>query len=129
MLWYYEWDGKQVGPVSDEALADLLHEETINYYTLVWREGMSGWKPLGTVRPRGSPPPVPGVSPNTCVECGRTFPPDQLINLNKSPVCGECKPVVLQRLTEGVAAAGSTGMWQEGGKIVTLSETPFPDRA
>jgi hypothetical protein len=51
-----------------------------------------------------------------------------LITLNKSPVCAQCKPLFLQRMAEGVATSGATGIWREGKRLVTRSETPFPDR-
>ncbi|HEV2693970.1 MAG TPA: DUF4339 domain-containing protein [Verrucomicrobiae bacterium] len=131
MLWYYESDGKQQGPVSDEALAALLRDGTIADSTLVWREGMPAWQPLATARLAGPPPPPPaigGLNPNTCVECGKIFPPDELITLNHSKVCGGCKPIYLQRLAEGATLPSASGLWRQGKKIVTVSETIFPDR-
>ena len=63
-----------------------------------------------------------------CAECGQYFPADELVSLNKTLVCAQCKPVFLQRMAEGVPTAGSAGLWREGKKLVTRSETPFPDR-
>lgn len=133
MLWYYVSEGKQQGPVSDEVLLTLLHEGKIDRTTMIWREGMPDWQPLAVAQPTAPPPPPPSALPagllgNKCVECGQVFPPDQLITLNKSLVCAACKPVFLQRLAEGVASPGSSGLWRQGKKIVTVSETPFPDR-
>jgi hypothetical protein len=50
------------------------------------------------------------------------------VQLNKSWVCAQCKPVFLQRLAEGVPTSGGPGLWREGKKLFTRSETPFPDR-
>jgi hypothetical protein len=114
--------------VSDAELANLLQTGKITRNTPVWREGMADWQPLSVARPDG-PPPVPGA-PGTvpCAECGRAFPADELVMLNKSLVCAQCKPMFLQRMAEGVPASGRSGLWREGKKLVTRSETPFPDR-
>jgi len=125
MTWYYHSGGQQQGPVSDTELDNLLQSGRINQNTPVWREGMTDWQPLSIARPGGLPA-IPGAA--ICVECGRSFPPDELVTLNKSLVCAQCKPVFLQRMTEGVPASGRAGLWREGKKLVTRSETPFPDR-
>ncbi len=52
----------------------------------------------------------------------------RLVSLNKSLVCARCKPVLLQRMAEGAPIGGAAGIWREGKKLVTRSETPFPDR-
>lgn len=89
---------------------------------------MADWQPLSIARPDGPPPlPIAGASA-TCAECGRAFPPDELVTLNKSLVCAQCKPIFLQRMTEGVASFGQGGIWREGKRLFTRSQTPFPDR-
>lgn len=128
MTWYYHLGGQQQGPVSDAELANLLQTGKINRATPVWREGMADWQPLSVAWPEGaSLAPVAGASA-TCAECGRAFPADELVTLNKSLVCAQCKPIFLQRMTEGVLGSGRSGIWREGKKLVTRSETPFPDR-
>jgi len=109
MTWYYHSGGQQQGPVSDAELDNLLQSGRINHSTPVWREGMADWQPLSAARPGGSPmmSAVPGAA--MCVECGRSFPPDELVTLNKSLVCAQCKPVFLQRMTEGLPASGRAG--------------------
>jgi hypothetical protein len=131
MLWYYAADGQQLGPVSDAALDALLREGKINNATLIWREGMPDWQPLAMARPTTTPPPPPfssGLTGSRCVECGQIFPPNQLISVNKSLVCAACKPVFLQRVAEGGTLPSSSGLWRQGKKIVTVSDTIFPDR-
>ena len=130
MTWYYHSGGQQQGPVSDAELADLLQTGKINRTTPVWREGMADWQPLSVARLDGLPPlPLAGAAASTtCAECGRSFPADELVMLNKSLVCAQCKPVFLQRMTEGLPTSGRSGIWREGKKLVTRSETPFPDR-
>jgi hypothetical protein len=127
MNWYYALDGQQAGPVSETQLDELLRSGKINLDTPVWREGMAGWQPLNAVRT--ADPSVPSGMPSgvVCVECGRTFPAGEVIKLNQSWVCAQCKPIFLQRLTEGAAPSG-VGIWRMGRQLVTRSETPFPDR-
>jgi GYF domain 2 len=129
MNWFYSVNGQQSGPVSDSQLDELLQSGKINSNTLVWHDGMTDWKPFGTVRPL-TPPPLPNLpSENICVECGKTFAPGDLIRLNGSWVCAQCKPVFLQRLSEGVAVPSSgNNLWRFNKRLVTRSETVFPDR-
>ena len=128
MDWYYQSGGQQQGPVSDTEIKELLHSGKINQQTMVWRQGMAQWQPLATAGPDA--PPTTAATPvaTTCTECGRTFPADELVMINRSTVCAQCKPIFLQRLTEGVPVSGKSGIWREGKKLVTRSETPFPDR-
>jgi hypothetical protein len=129
MNWFYAYNGQQAGPVSEEQLTQLLNSGTINNETLVWREGMSDWQPLGAINPGAASAAVAtaGLSTQPCAECGRPFPLGDMIRLNQSWVCAECKPVFLQKMTEGVAPLAS-GIWRMDKKLVTVSETPFPDR-
>lgn len=46
-MWYYEVNHQPVGPVSEEAITDLLRAGTLNALSLVWKEGMPDWKHLG----------------------------------------------------------------------------------
>jgi len=126
MNWFYSEGDQQRGPVSDSQLDELLRSGKISPATLIWREGMTGWQPLNVAQPM-VPPTLSGAS-TVCVECGRTFPPDELIQLNNSPVCAQCKPVFLQRLKEGAALPAASNLWQLGKKLIARSETIFPDR-
>lgn len=128
MQWHYAAEGQQLGPVSDAELDALLREGKINSSTLVWREGMPDWQPLSSARPGPASPPPPQSSATKCAECGRSFPPDQLLTLNRMSICAECKPIFLQRLKEGGALSDGGGLWRQGKKIKTVSETVFPDR-
>ena len=128
MNWFYVLDGRQSGPVSDADLAALFQSGKITADTLVWREGMTAWQTFAAARPDAPPSLSASPASATCVECGKAFPADELVSLNKSWVCARCKPVFLQRLAEGVPTTGAAGLWREGKKLVTRSETPFPDR-
>jgi hypothetical protein len=143
MNWHYADKSKQVGPVSDGELQQLLQAGKINEETLVWNPEMTDWLPYRQAMGKALPPPLPSRQPAStaptsnqhpqpkegiCAECGQYFPPDELIILNKASICARCKPLVLQRLAEGAATPGAAGLWRERRKLVTVSETPFPDR-
>jgi uncharacterized RDD family membrane protein YckC len=65
MKWYYAEGGKQVGPVEESVLDDLVRQGVVRDETLVWREGMAAWQRHGAVRGPipGSPPPRPPAPP------------------------------------------------------------------
>ena len=72
-------------------------------------------------------PQMPSTSSGICIECNKAFPSDELVYINHSWVCGQCKPLLLQRLIEGVALPGCS-FWRLGKKLVARINTPFPDR-
>lgn len=115
MTWYYAKDKAKVGPIDEAELTQLLQSGAITSDTLVWTEGMPGWQPYSVVRPSASPL-APTGSPATCVECGQTFPPEQLITLAGRRVCAACKPLAVQKLQEGVVSFGqpvdAEELWQ-----------------
>ncbi len=128
MNWFYSISGGQQGPVTEAQLDELLSSGIINPDTLVWREGMTSWQPMKTVRVCG-PAAITAGKPLICSECGKVFSPDDLIQLNSAWVCGQCKPIVVQKMSEGVATSRVPGnMWRSKKQLVTVSETPFPDR-
>jgi hypothetical protein len=69
MNWYYVDAGRQAGPVDDAGLYALLAGGQITNETLVWREGLTDWKPFGEIR-RGLVvmPPEPGAVPGGVTE-------------------------------------------------------------
>jgi uncharacterized RDD family membrane protein YckC len=125
MKWYYADQGKQVGPVEEPALDDLVHTGVVRADTLVWREGMAAWQPLSAARPRPATPPpglaaapaaaVPiGAAQGYCVECGRPFPMSEMATIGGSPVCALCKPAYMQRVPgsgQGIGQVRYAGFW------------------
>lgn len=138
MEWYYALGRERRGPVSEAEFAALRADGTITADTLVWREGMDEWLPLGQTSdapeasagsggPVDSPtasvaPPAVGDAAESdrsgmsgrasddrrCCECERTFPADDVIELEGRPVCAACKPQFLQRVREGARLPGNT---------------------
>lgn len=60
---------------------------------------MSDWNPNVPADSANVPPPLAATA--QCVECGNTFPVDELIQHGNVRVCANCKPVFMQKLAEG----------------------------
>ncbi len=125
MDWFYAAGGKQAGPVSDEALADLVRTGVIRAETLVWNSGLPGWVPYLQV---AAPAPVAAVAAGPlavggstfCTECGRPFSPNDLVRFGDRWICGNCKETFAQKLREGVAPHGTmvyAGFWVRAGAM------------
>ncbi len=58
MIWFYAIGNERKGPVEKAEIERLAREGVINQRTLVWREGMADWMPLGELtRSRGNASP------------------------------------------------------------------------
>ena len=117
MKWYYAEGGRQVGPVEESVLDDLVRQGVVRDDTLVWREGMAAWQKHAAVRGGANPgstsgsspaeaappPPAPAPGPASandtryCSECGRPFPASQLTSYGDVSVCAQCQPAYLNR--------------------------------
>jgi hypothetical protein len=65
--WYYEQQGKRIGPVADEVIKKQLEWENISADSLVWNRKLGAdWRPLRTVDSLwgGTPPPLPATHIN-----------------------------------------------------------------
>ena len=119
MKWYYAEGGKQVGPVEESALDDLVRQGVVRDDTLVWREGMAAWQRHAAARGGSNPNAAPPVSSaptfapigdtRYCTECGRPFPASQLTSYGDVSVCAQCQPAYAQRLSGGARHFG--GFW------------------
>ncbi|CAM5787364.1 SPFH domain-containing protein [Cellulomonas persica] len=62
-LWYYSTGNAQAGPVTPEALAQLVGTGQVSRDTLVWKQGLSAWTAAGQVPHLAglftAPPPLP----------------------------------------------------------------------
>jgi uncharacterized RDD family membrane protein YckC len=60
MQWFYANAGAQAGPIDEAELDRLVGQGLVRGDTLVWREGMPAWQPLGVVRGWPNTPPLSG---------------------------------------------------------------------
>ncbi len=115
MIWYYVDEGKQAGPVDDAQLEALRVSGKVGPNTYVFREGMTNWQPYHQVVGGAGLSTTAGPNEGVCVECGKVFPQDQLMQHGQYFVCAQCKPVFLQKLAEGAAVGGQpvhyAGFW------------------
>ena len=134
MNWHYVEQGQQVGPVTDEQLQQLIQSGRITADTLVWHEGLPDWISYQQATAQTAPPPaqpsnpaaigsVPSGSEVVCAECGRMFPIAETVRFGKANVCAACKPVFLQKLSEGAkintGELNYAGFWiRFGAKII-----------
>ncbi|MEW5978933.1 MAG: RDD family protein [Acidobacteriota bacterium] len=130
--WYYVLDNRQFGPLPDTEFQKLVGLGTITPATLVWREGMKTWQPLGQVNP-GTQGGLESTSPASsasgvaesvavCRHCGGSFAQEEMIQFEGLWICARCKPVFFQQLKEGVQTPSQTvygGFWLRfGAKII-----------
>jgi hypothetical protein len=110
MEWFYATGTDQKGPVEQVELERLVQAGVITRSTLVWREGMTDWKPYDEVANAtiGS-----GQGEVVCSECGRLFGRDETIRLGSGFVCANCKPLAMQKLREGATNSTSEQIRQE----------------
>lgn len=123
MLWFYVVNGAQQGPVDEATLQQLAAGGTITPETLVWREGMSDWKPYRQVAltgfaggPAAGAAPQDGAETVRCAECGGAFPAGQVLDYGGKKICVNCKPVFFQRMREAgesavLAEMNYAGFW------------------
>lgn len=45
-MWYYSENNQQLGPVSEDELKQKARSGSLKPTTLVWKDGMSDWKPI-----------------------------------------------------------------------------------
>lgn len=106
MNWHYVEQGQRIGPVSEAQLAELVRTEKITDDTLVWHEGQAHWLPYGQVKPEAPTAASLGMageknSEGVCNECHKMFPLDEMIQHGNVRICSNCKPVFMQKLSEG----------------------------
>ncbi|MGC2657864.1 MAG: RDD family protein, partial [Bryobacteraceae bacterium] len=105
MEWYYADGGTRLGPVDDAAFEALQVSGKIRAETLVWKSGMAEWQPLNTIQAPVRAGDGDLSTEAFCTQCGRKFPPGDLLSYGSSRVCAGCKDVFFQRLREQGASA------------------------
>jgi len=107
-----------------KAPSSALPKLTPRAYSNAHSEGSSG-APLEMTLdfPSEEPLKVPSNGPSeaqnarkakNCSQCGMVYFDDELIQFGDALVCGQCKPLFVQKLKEGVAVAGEmvyAGFW------------------
>ncbi len=137
MNWYYQIDGKRMGPVDTEKMRHLLLNETIKADTYVWNEDLPKWIYYGqlTDTMRGDLPEAAvsalstehagsstGVTPGRdtsgnsqlCSECKNIFPSSYLAKFGDRYICASCKNIYVQKMREGISPLGVynyAGFW------------------
>lgn len=112
MDWFYSDGRQQFGPVNESEFDVLRAAGRVNEQSLVWRAGMAGWEPLGTVAPAVEVAAVPAATADGspairfCSQCGTAHPPDDLLELGTTVICASCKDPFVQRLKEGALPGG-----------------------
>jgi uncharacterized RDD family membrane protein YckC len=89
MNWYYANGGQQLGPVDDQALAQLSNTGAIQADTLVWHDAMADWQPLRLAAPH-----LLALSSAAAVTA--------MPQLGGIPVTPAQKDIYVQQLREGV---------------------------
>ncbi len=112
MQWYYAEAGVQHGPLTETEFLERIRSGQITRSSPVWSERMATWLPFHEVEPALlpretapaiAPPPIVCTSAdNRCIECGLTFAPEDLVQVSGHRVCAGCKPMLVQKLLEGV---------------------------
>jgi uncharacterized RDD family membrane protein YckC len=117
---YYADGDRQVGPIDKTELQSLIKAKKIDSKTLVWQPGMTEWQALGIfVRSKtrdatASGQPATPVRQLLCSECGQAYAEDDMIRLSDVWVCAGCKPIIVQKIKEGVTVSGVmeyAGFW------------------
>jgi len=128
--WFYVQHGSQIGPVPVEQFDDLVRTGRITPETLVWREGMAEWQPYGRVRSVPAPAaPVRGTGRMSCALCSESFAPDEVIAFEGAWVCAACKPLLVQRVREGLSVGdASVNAWRDGDLVVTIRGSTLTGR-
>lgn len=103
MEWFYEEAGQQQGPVDEATLQNLVGKGTVTPETLVWRSGMAGWQSYRDAVPTSKTSAELNLTGVVCADCGRRFERDQVVEIAGALVCADCKPLRVQKLTEGAS--------------------------
>lgn len=117
MEWYYMDNERKVGPVTEKDMEELAKQGKVTSESKVWNEVASRWMPYieamsGSVGNTSFIPETEDtVKDSVCIECGRTFSVDEMIEYGEFKVCASCKPAFFQKMKEGA----STGVMEYAG--------------
>lgn len=106
--WYYQEDGLQVGPLTEDEFETRVQVGRVGPATMVWNDTMTGWQPYESIR-RGAEiakAPMDRMPQVACSQCLREFPQTEMIRYQNSWICASCKPLFFQKLKEGGSVSG-----------------------
>jgi len=98
--WHYSLHGKRFGPISEQDILNLLSKGTLNNDSLVWREGLDNWIPIGQTTLKQVvfvPPPLTGLSVNNAFVWFVAF----------APIAGS----ILQYIIAGTIQTDVNNLW------------------
>jgi uncharacterized RDD family membrane protein YckC len=100
MQWFYSNEGQRLGPASQAEFDKLVHDGVIAADTLVWREGMTDWRPYSTV--------AEGAASDTevCAVSGKRYPRREMVQYEGRWISAEHRDEYFERLREGIAQPG-----------------------
>jgi uncharacterized RDD family membrane protein YckC len=112
MQWYYAVNNERQGPITEAEFEKFVAEGRIKPETLVWRMGMTEWKPYSAVAaPTAAAPsaPVAGGTEETevCAVSGKRYPKREMIQYEGKWISGEHRDEFFQRMREGVTQPGT----------------------
>lgn len=122
MLWYYEEDGVQIGPLTEIEFEQKVMAGRVTQQTMVWNDSLGQWQPYSTVMLSSAV-----SSKKLCSQCGQSFSESELVRYENSLICAKCKPIFFQSLKEGIQPVG-IGVWRHLSKLVMTKDAQLPDR-
>ncbi len=122
--WHYDNGGQPAGPIGDTEVQALLAQGRIHSGTLMWTEGMPGWKPAHELGLFAAASPAGAIT--TCAECSRPIAPEETVTLGPVTVCPNCRDLVLQRLMAGGSLEKTTA-GRKGKRLVFVPGTDLGD--
>jgi uncharacterized RDD family membrane protein YckC len=114
--WYYAVQNEQRGPVGGAMLAAMFAAGTIGSSTLVWREGMPGWRPYSSVAgevqaaadEEGAAGTGLGAELVACAYSGEIRPKSEMLRYGDHWVMAVHKDAFVRALEQGRQVGGGT---------------------
>jgi len=118
MSWHYSNEGNQFGPISEAEFEASVKSGVIHADTMVWKEGLAEWTKYSDLSRNENGGTAVLTATGHCVECGKEFAQDEMVNFAGMWVCAGCKPQYVQKIKEGVKVGGEVvygGFWARFG--------------
>ncbi len=129
MDWFYEINGQQLGPVSEEEIRRLVSAGQLNSQSLVWNATLPDWMPLASTALSAlvisTAIPTQDLQLACCVECGKSSPIQEMVTMTGYLVCAGCKDRALDKVRQALPLGGSA--WREGKQVVIADQSVLND--